>query len=276
MTAGGKRFQIALSGAFGAVAAAVVALALGDAYREGEIGRVLLSLGLPPVVLFLVYARSDKRTVFTVASAMLGAALLLAVPRLGVPREGVALLLLTLAALLVPVCVDLLFVDRGKRIAFERPVAWLAEVAFVAAVVPLGAWSVLDAHSRILEEDAVLVTEVAGRISSAPEGGAIVVDHLNPRLKERAQRRISIRTKDRTYELSDAESESVLSEYTVRKKTNTRGASRQELLTKEQEERMRLILKLQGTSIPDEVVVESRRGPLTIYEAKVALPERGS
>jgi len=42
-------------------------------------------------------------------------------------------------------------------------------------------------------------------------------------------------------------------------------------VSREAEERMRIILKLQGTELPNDVVLFSHRGPMTIVEKKVAL-----
>ena len=71
--------------------------------------------------------------------------------------------------------------------------------------------------------------------------------------------------------LSDAEFQKETREYTVRQDTDNRGVRKSDVLTREAEERMRVILKLQGTEVPDDVVVFSHRGPMTIIEKKVAL-----
>ena len=56
---------------------------------------------------------------------------------------------------------------------------------------------------------------------------------------------------------------------TVRKTTNAHGDQATTQITHEQEDRLRLILRLQGTGIPDEVVLFSHRGPMQIAESKV-------
>jgi len=55
---------------------------------------------------------------------------------------------------------------------------------------------------------------------------------------------------------------------TVRRTTNARGNVATET-TREQEDRLRLILKLQGTGIPDQVVLFSHRGPVEIAQTTV-------
>ncbi|MBP1689803.1 MAG: hypothetical protein H6Q34_376, partial [Deltaproteobacteria bacterium] len=68
----------------------------------------------------------------------------------------------------------------------------------------------------------------------------------------------------------DAEFQKEVREYTVRKDTELRGIRTSDV-SREAEERMRVILKLQGTELPNDVVLFSHRGPMTIMEKKVAL-----
>ena len=97
----------------------------------------------------------------------------------------------------------------------------------------------------------------------------LVVDKLDRKTGDRALRRLAIRTKDKVYPLADADVESVSETRTVRKTTNNARGSEATEITRQQEDRMRLILKLQGTGIPEEVVLFSHRGPVMIAEAKV-------
>jgi len=85
------------------------------------------------------------------------------------------------------------------------------------------------------------------------------------------ENRIAIRTADKTYPLSDAEFQKETREYTVRQDSEKAGVRKSDVVTREAEERMRIILKLQGTDAPDDVVLFSHRGPMTIVEKKVAL-----
>jgi hypothetical protein len=142
----------------------------------------------------------------------------------------------------------------------------MAQIAFVVALLPLSGIKLFAAHQAIVAEDQKLVGELAGHLWA--EGNTLVVDPLDRKTADRALRRLAIRTKEKTYSLSDAAVESVRETRTVRRTTKAHGNEATEV-TREQEDRLRLILKLQGTGIPDEVVLFSHRGPVDIAEAKV-------
>jgi hypothetical protein len=252
--------------ALGVVTAYVVGAALGGAYRESEIGGVLASLCLPPLVLFFVYRGSEKRFVFSVASLLLSGLFFDLAPALAVSRTGLSLVVTTIASVAFPLIVDLFVIDMGGRIRVAPSLARMAQVAFVIALFPLAGWKLAAAHATILKEDRRLVGELASHVWA--EGDTLVVDPLDRKTADRALRRLAIRTKEKTYSLSDADVESVRETRTVRKTRNVHGSEATEV-TREQEDRLRLILKLQGTGIPDEVVLFSHRGPLPIAEAKV-------
>lgn len=252
--------------ALGIVAAYVVAVALAGAYRESEMLDVLVSLVLPPLVLFFVYQGSDKRYIFCVASLLLAGLCFDISPSLGIPRAGLSLVLVTIGSMVLPLVVDLLAVDMGRQIQVAWPLAQTALLAFLLGLFPLAGWKLLKADQTIRKEDQRLVGELAAHITA--EGNALVVDPFDGKIRDRALRRLAIRTKDKIYPLSDADVESVRETRTVRKTTDARGTQAIEV-TREQEDRLRLILKLQGTGLPDEVDLVSRRGPLTIAEAKV-------
>jgi hypothetical protein len=253
--------------ALGIVTAYLVATALAAAYRESEVLDVLLSLILPPLVLLFVYRGSEKRFVFCVASLFLAGLCYDASPALGIPRAGLSLVLMTIGSTAAPLLVDLLVVDMGRQIHVGPLLARMAQVAFLVTLIPLAGWKLMRAHETILKEDGRLVGELATRLWA--EGNTLVVDPLDRKTADRALRRLAIRTKDKTYQLSDADLESVRETRTVRKTTNAHGNEATTQITREQEDRLRLILKLQGTGIPDEVVLFSHRGPLPIAEAKV-------
>jgi len=253
--------------ALGIVTAYLVATALAAAYRESEVLDVLLSLILPPLVLFFVYRGSEKRFVFCVASLFLAGLCYDASPALGIPRAGLSLVLMTIGSTAAPLLVDLLVVDMGRQIHVGPLLPRMAQVAFLVTLIPLAGWKLMRAHETILKEDGRLVGELATRLWA--EGNTLVVDPLDRKTADRALRRLAIRTKDKTYQLSDADLESVRETRTVRKTTNAHGNEATTQITREQEDRVRLILKLQGTGIPDEVVLFSHRGPLPIAEAKV-------
>ncbi len=259
---------------FGALVAYVVAVAIAGAYREGEILDVLVALALPPIALSFVYKGSEKRAIFCLGSTLIAAAVFDVGPAIGISRAGLTLFLVTIGAMATPVFLDLILVDLGRQFRVDAPVARLSQVAFLLALLPLSGWTLTGAHETILREDRKLIGELASRIT--PEGNALILDRLDAKMRDRAQRRLAIRTNNKTYQLSDADMESVREERTVRRETNRAGSAQGTQVTKEQEERLRLILKLQGTGIPDDVVIFSHRGPLTIYEVKVPLNKHGS
>lgn len=256
----------ALAVACGTGIAGLVALAVGTAYQEGESAAALAILAFPAAISIVIYRGTGKAPLSTVATIFVAAVLLNAALLAGVSSEGAVGVVMALIASTIPIAADLVSVDLGRRLRFDPRLSLAMSAAFALFLLPLGTWSVVAAHRTILVQDAALVTELASRIT--PEGNALVVDHLSPKLSERAQRRVAIRSNGKTYQLADA-----VEERTVRTRTTKKGGGEPaEMVTSEQEERMRLILKLQGTSIPDDVVVFSRRGPLTIYESKVAIP----
>ena len=250
----------------GVVTAYAVAVALGAAYRESEMLDVVALLSLPPAMLFSIYGGSEKRFVFCVSSLLLAASFFDLAPSLGIARSGISLVLMTIVATIVPLAVDLVAVDMGRRIHIESAPARIAQIAFVLAVLPLSGLKLFTAHQAIVAEDQKLVGELASHLWA--EGDTLVVDPLDRKTADRAVRRLAIRTKEKTYSLSDAAVESVRETRTVRRTTKAHGNEATEV-TREQEDRLRLILKLQGTGIPDEVVLFSHRGPVGIAEAKV-------
>jgi hypothetical protein len=252
----------------GIVAAYLVATALGAAYRESAILDVVIGLALPFIVLSVVYHGSEKQLVFCVSSLVIAGLCLAVAPKLGVARSGLSLVLMSIGAMALPVIVDLLAVDMGTQIHVTRPLARMAQVTFLLALFPFAGWKLMSAHATILKEDERLVGELAGHVTLTAEGDKLVVDKLDRKTSDRALRRLAIRTNDKIYPLSDADVESVRETRTVRRTTNARGSEATEV-TRQQEDRMRLILKLQGTAIPEEVVLFSHRGPLMIAEAKV-------
>jgi hypothetical protein len=105
-----------------------------------------------------------------------------------------------------------------------------------------------------------------------PQGDTIVFESISPQQKEQLKKLVSVRTKEKTYTLADAEVESVLEERTV--KRQNRKQPTPAVISREQEERMRLILSLQGVPAPDDITLFSRRGPITTSEVSVALEKK--
>src|SRR6185369_12597364 len=143
-------------------------------------------------------------------------------------------------------------------------------VSFVTLVLPLTALMLAQAHQRARTEDEDLLQEVAQKIRR--EEGTLVVGELDPKKRTMLQNRVAIRSGDQTYRLSDAEFQKEVREYTVRKDTEKRGVRTSDVPSRWAEERMQVILKLQGTELPNDVVLFSHRGPMTILEKRVDLP----
>jgi hypothetical protein len=90
--------------------------------------------------------------------------------------------------------------------------------------------------------------------------------------KEKLKRLVSVRTKGKTYNLADAEVESVVEERTVRRQN--RKQNQPAVVSRAQEERMRMILSLQGTPLPSDITLFSRRGPITTSEQTFTLENK--
>ena len=269
MNASDTSFSRSIAGvALGVVTGYVVAVALGGAYRESEIFDVLLLLALPPIVLFSIYRGSEKRFVFCVASVLLAGLFFDLSPALGIPRAGLSLVLMTIAATALPLVVDLVVVDMGRQIHVTPSLARMAQVAFLVALLPLASWKLVSAHRQIVNEDGRLVGELKAHVWVEGDD-TLVLDPIDRKKADKVLRRLAIRTKKKTYSLSDADVETVRETRTVRRSTTKAHGKEATEITAEQEDRLRLILKLQGTGIPDEVVLFSHRGPLPIAEAKV-------
>src|SRR6185369_516596 len=141
--------------------------------------------------------------------------------------------------------------------------------SFATLILPLTALVLAQAHQRALSEDEDLLQEIAQKLRREP--GSIVLSEMDPRKRSMLENRVAIRTSEKTYALSDAEFQKETREYSVRQESEKRGVRKSDVLTREAEERMRVILKLQGTDAPADVVLFSHRGPMTIVEKKVAL-----
>ena len=254
--------------ALGVLTGYVVAVALGGAYRESEMLDVLLLLAVPPTALFFVYRGSEKRFVFCVSSLLLAGIFFDLSPLLGVSRAGLSLVLMTIAATVLPVIVDLVVVDMGRQIEVTPQLARMAQIAFVVAILPLAGLKLVTAHRDIVKEDGRLVGELAPHVWVEGDD-TLVLDPIDRKKADKVLRRLAIRTKQKTYFLSDADVETVRETRTVRRSTTKSTGNEATEITREQEDRLRLILKLQGTGIPDEIVLYSHRGPMAIAEAKV-------
>jgi uncharacterized membrane protein YgaE (UPF0421/DUF939 family) len=254
--------------ALGASTAISLALAGGVVYGEGNsIGPLLAIVGASGA-LALIYDESPKRWVLALYAALIISSFLVISSHLRGHVDGAMVLAVAVVAVALPIGFDLVLSDLGRHLEVNRRLGFGTLVSFMTLVLPLTAFMLSQAHQRARSEDEDLLQEVAQKIRR--EQGTLVVSELDPSKRTRLANRIAIRSGDRTYRLSDAEFEKEVREYTVRKDTDRRGVRTSDV-SREAEERMRVILKLQGTELPNDVVLFSHRGPMTIVEKKVAL-----
>ena len=253
---------------FGALAAVSLALAGGVIYREGgNYGSVLALIGAS-AALALIYDESPKRWVLALYAALLVSGFIVLSDRIRGGIDGTMVLATAVVAVALPIGFDLVLSDLGRHLQVNRRLGLGTVVSFATLVLPLTALMLAQAHQRAYTEDEDLLQEVAQKLRR--ESGTLVLAEVDPRKRSMLENRVAIRSQGQTYRLSDAEFQNETREYTVRKETERRGVRKSDRST-EAEERMRIILKLQGTEIPDDIIVFSHRGPMTIVEKKVAL-----
>jgi hypothetical protein len=254
--------------ALGAATAISLALAGGILYGEGNSVSPLLAILGASSALAMIYDESPKRWVLALYAALIVSSFLVISSHLRGDIDGAMVLAVAVVAVALPIGSDLVLSDLGRHLEVNRRLGFGTLVSFVTLVLPLTALMLAQAHQRARTEDEDLLQEVAQKIRR--EEDAIVVSELDPSKRTRLQNRVAIRSGNQTYRLSDAEFEKEVREYTVRRDTERRGVRTSDV-SREAEERMRVILKLQGTEAPNDVVLFSHRGPMTIVEKKVAL-----
>jgi hypothetical protein len=255
--------------ALGAATAISLALAGGVLYGEGDSLTPLLAIVGAAGSLALIYDESPKRWVLALYAALIVSSFMVISNHLRGDIDGAMVLAVAVVAVALPIGFDLVLSDLGRHLEVNRRMGLGTLVSFVTLVLPFTALILAQAHQQAQTEDEDLLQEVAQKIRR--EQGSIVVSELDPAKRTRLENRVAIRSGDKTYRLSDAEFEKEVREYTVRKDTVKRGVKTASDVSREAEERMRVILKLQGTELPNDVVLFSHRGPMTIVEKKVAL-----
>ena len=253
---------------FGAVTAVSLALAGGMIYTEGKLGCVVALVGAS-VALALIYDESPKRWVLALYAALLVSSFIVLSDRVRGGVDGTMVFAVAVVAVALPIGFDLVLSDLGRRLRVNSRLGVGTVVSFATLVLPLTALMLAQAHQRALTEDEDLLQELAQKLRREP--GSLIVGEVDPSKRAMLENRIGIRTNDKTYPLSDAEFQKETREYTVRQDSEKLGVRKSDVLTREAEERMRIILKLQGTDAPDDVVIFSHRGPMTIIEKKVAI-----
>ncbi|HEY2386179.1 MAG TPA: hypothetical protein VGK30_04395 [Candidatus Binatia bacterium] len=253
---------------FGAITAVALAVAGGMIYTEGKLSCVLGMVGAS-VALALIYDESPKRWVLALYAALLVSSFIMLSDRLRGGVDGTMVLAVAVVAVALPIGFDLVLSDMGRHLRVSNRLGFGTVVSFLTLVLPLTALVLAQAHQRARTEDEDLLQELAQKLRREP--GSIVVGELDPSKRSMVENRIALRTNDKTYPLSDAEFQKETREYTVRQDSEKAGVRKSDVVTREAEERMRIILKLQGTDAPDDIVLFSHRGPMTIVEKKVAV-----
>jgi|GEM_PF-5304050 len=256
--------------ATGAAVGIAVAWFAGAVYREGYVFAPLLTLLLAMSAPFFLYQERPKRLTY----ALLAAAILILLSFLtiviGGQPSGLTVFGLGLTAVAIVVGVDLVLQDFGSRLAISPAFSYSAVGVFLLIALPLSTQLVVHEHRLAVEQDEALIRTVAQNVH--PQGNTIVFEQVSPQQKEQLKKLVSVRTKGKTYNLADAEVESVVEERTVRRQN--RKQNQPAVVSRAQEERMRLILSLQGTTLPDDITLFSRRGPITTSEQHVALESK--
>lgn len=256
--------------ALGAATAVSLALAGSVVYGEGDsLGPLLAILGAG-AALALVYDESPKRWVLALYAALIVSSFFVISNHLHGDVDGAMVLAVAVVAVALPIGSDLVLSDLGRHLEVNRRMGFGTMVSFVTLVLPLTALMLTQAHQRARTEDEDLLREVAQKIRR--EQDTIVVNELDPSKRSRLENRVAIRSGDQTYRLADAAFEKEVREYTVRKDVERRGVRTSDV-SREAEERMRVILKLQGAEPMNDVVIFSHRGPMTIVEKRVALQQ---
>jgi hypothetical protein len=258
----------ALGLAFGAVTAVSLALAGGMLYANGSVGSVVALVGAS-AALALIYDESPKRWVLAVYSALLVSTFIVLSDRWRGGVDGTMVFAVAVVAVALPIGFDLILSDLGRHLRVNSRLGIGTVVSFATLILPLTALMLAQAHQRARTEDEDLLQEIAQKLRREP--GSLVLSEVDPRKRTMLENRVAIRTNNQTYRLADAEFQKETREYTVRQDTERRGVRKSDVLTREAEERMRVILKLQGTELPEDVIVFSHRGPMTIVEKRVAL-----
>ncbi len=254
----------------GAATAVSLALAGAAVYGEGDsVGPVVALIGAAGS-LALIYDESPKRWVLALYAALIVSTFIVLSNELRGDIDGAMVVAVAVVAVALPIGFDLVLSDLGRHLQVNRRLGLGTVVSFVTLVLPLTALMLAQAHQRARTEDEDLLQEVAQKIRR--EEGTLVVGELDPKKRTMLQNRVAIRSGDQTYRLSDAEFQKEVREYTVRKDTEKRGVRTSDVPSRWAEERMQVILKLQGTELPNDVVLFSHRGPMTILEKRVDLP----
>jgi len=262
------RIWLTLAVALGLASACAGAYSVTAIYREGNLLSWGLALLLPVAALMAIYRDLGKRVLAALLATLLVSGVTWLWLALGDDFGTFALLTVVLLGLLVPIGVDLMLLDSGRRLAVSRTVAYAALATFVVAFTPLAALLVSQAHRSVVQSDHALIREVVQHVQV--KNNAIVFDHVDPKRKTELKNRLAVRSEGKTYPLSNAHFESVSRESTVKKQTEKRGSSETTVVSRQRDEEMRVVLDVDRK--PTTIVLYSTRGPVTICEEAIIVP----
>ena len=262
------RIWLVLAVALGLASAFVSAYSVTAIYREGNLSAWGLGLMLPVLALVAVYRDVGKRVLGALLAAMLVSAVTWLWLTVGDDFDAVALISVVLVGLLVPIGVDLIVLDSGRRLAISPAVAYAALGTFVLAFAPLAALLVSQEHRSVVQNDHALIREVVQHVQV--KNNTIVFDHVDPKRKMELKNRLVVRSEGKTYPLANAHFESVSRESTVKKQTEKRGSRETTVVSRERDEDMRVVVDVDRK--PTSIILYSTRGPLTICEEAISLP----
>src|SRR5215471_14734958 len=116
------RIWLVLAVTLGLASAFVSAYSVTAIYREGNLFAWGLGLMLPVLALVAIYRDVGKRVLGALLAAMLVSAVTWLWLTVGDDFDSVALISVVLVGLLVPIGVDLIVLDSGRRLAISRAV----------------------------------------------------------------------------------------------------------------------------------------------------------
>jgi len=261
------RIWLTLAAVLGLASAFAGAYSVTAIYREGNLLAWGLALFLPVAVLVTIYRDFGKRVLAALLATLLVSGVTWLWLALGDDFGLFALLSIVLLGLLVPIGVDLMVLDSGRRLAVSRALAGTALGTFVVTFTPLAAWLISQAHWSVVQSDHALIREVVQHVQVNDH--AIVFDHVDPKRKTELKNRLAVRSEGKTYPLSNAHFESVSRESTVKKQTEKRGSSETTVVSRQRDEEMRVVVDVDRK--PTNIVLYSTRGPVTICEEAVSV-----
>ncbi len=261
------RIWLTLAAALGLASALAGAYSVTAIYREGNLLCWGLGLFLPVAVLLGLYRDFGKRVLATLLATLLASVVTWTWLALGDDSGTLTMLSIVLLGLLVPIGVDLMLLDSGRRLAVSRALAYTALATFVTAFTPLTALLLSQEHRSVVQSDHALIREVVQHVELKDH--EIVFDHVDPKRKAELKNRLTVRSEGKSYPLSNAHFESVSRESTVKKQTEKRGTSQTTVVSRQRDEDMRVVVDVDRK--PTSIVLYSTRVPLTICEEPIAV-----